>query len=291
MDVLRQDAVAVPQGGFSPELDAVDRPVSDRKSALPRKRVLGFDFVAADSLAGLTDELLAYRPVVAPGVEPLVATPNVDYVVKLARPESAALAQRLRSAEYVLPDGMPIVWASRVLGARLPARLPGSDLFTLLWTRLIAERRAVLVLAPSDDVAARLREAHPAACTVVPPFFDHEAQDEIRPIVDACVHEIVERDVEIVVTAISFPGQQKVAFGILDQLSELEHPLPLILMLGASPEFHLGLKKRAPVWMQRRGMEWLHRFASEPRRLFHRYFVEDVAFVRIVWREWRRQRA
>ena len=102
---------------------------------------------------------------------------------------------------------------------------------------------------------------------------------------------IDERNVEIVVTAISFPRQQTVAFGILDRLSELGRPLPLILLLGAAPEFHLGIKKRAPGWMQRWGMEWLHRFASEPRRLFHRYFVEDVRFVRIVWREWKRQRA
>ena len=52
----------------------------------------------------------------------------------------------------------------------------------------------------------------------------------------------------------------------------------------------LGLKKQAPRWVQRAGLEWFFRFVQEPRRLFRRYFIDDVAFFPLVWREWRRVR-
>jgi N-acetylglucosaminyldiphosphoundecaprenol N-acetyl-beta-D-mannosaminyltransferase len=62
------------------------------------------------------------------------------------------------------------------------------------------------------------------------------------------------------------------------------------MLVGASPDFAVGLAKRAPRWMQRLGVEWLHRLAGDPRRLAKRYLVDDVAFVRLVWREWRARR-
>ena len=63
-----------------------------------------------------------------------------------------------------------------------------------------------------------------------------------------------------------------------------------MLLLGASPDFTLGLTRRAPEWMQRYGLEWIYRLGLEPRRLAKRYLVDDVAFLPLVWREWRASR-
>ena len=64
-----------------------------------------------------------------------------------------------------------------------------------------------------------------------------------------------------------------------------------MLLLGASAEFHVGLQRRAPEWMQRFGLEWVYRLLSNPRRLAKRYLVDDVAFGPMVWREWRARRS
>ena len=92
---LRHRALTAPSrtraSAYASREMAVRTDIVRRSSALPRKRILGFDFVAADSLATVVEELLAYRPVVAPAAEPLVVTPNADYIVKLARPELAEL--------------------------------------------------------------------------------------------------------------------------------------------------------------------------------------------------------
>jgi N-acetylglucosaminyldiphosphoundecaprenol N-acetyl-beta-D-mannosaminyltransferase len=59
--------------------------------------------------------------------------------------------------------------------------------------------------------------------------------------------------------------------------------------MGASYEFYLNLKKRAPKFWQKTGMEWFYRFTQEPGRLFRRYFVDDMQFFPIVWREFRKK--
>jgi N-acetylglucosaminyldiphosphoundecaprenol N-acetyl-beta-D-mannosaminyltransferase len=61
--------------------------------------------------------------------------------------------------------------------------------------------------------------------------------------------------------------------------------------VGGSFDVTAGVLKRAPLWMQDSGLEWLFRLAQEPRRLWRRYLVEDMAFFRLVWREWRARRS
>jgi N-acetylglucosaminyldiphosphoundecaprenol N-acetyl-beta-D-mannosaminyltransferase len=78
-------------------------------------------------------------------------------------------------------------------------------------------------------------------------------------------------------------------------MDAIEERLPdlsdvVVLSVGASFEMLAGVRWRAPEWIQRIGMEWFVRFLQEPRRLFRRYFIEDVAFFGLIWREWRRTR-
>ncbi|HEX7747766.1 MAG TPA: WecB/TagA/CpsF family glycosyltransferase, partial [Bordetella sp.] len=66
-------------------------------------------------------------------------------------------------------------------------------------------------------------------------------------------------------------------------------PGGIILCAGMAMMFAIGMQRRAPLWMQRSGLEWLWRMGSEPRRMVRRYLVEDVKFLGLFWREWRRR--
>jgi N-acetylglucosaminyldiphosphoundecaprenol N-acetyl-beta-D-mannosaminyltransferase len=256
---------------------------------LRRVHLFGYDLVAEPSIDPVVTEVLGWTGSPA-GEEPVVCTPNVDDIVKLTRAEHAELGVRLRSAQFQLPDGMPLVWASRLLGSAVPARLAGSDLFNEVWTGLRDSGRGIVVIAPNDEVARLLEAEHPGCATVVPPFFDASVPEEVAPLVTECLAALDKSGASHLVTGISFPKQQAIGFAVIDACRAEGRPAPLVMFLGASPEFYLGIKKRAPRWMQRAGLEWFHRFISEPRRLFHRYFVDGPKFAVIVWREWRTKR-
>ncbi len=256
---------------------------------MKRVELFGLPFVAAPDHAQLVREVLAWEPMEQKdGKLPLLSTPNVDQVVKLHRAENAELFGHVANAAFVLPDGQPIVWVSRwKKNDRLPARLAGSDLFPALWKELVANARPVFMVLPNEEVAATLRAQNPAMRHVVPPFYGHDdvaARDRLAGSITA---ELLRAPVPLVFMGLGFPKQEWLALEVIKRLGEHQTPMPLFLLLGASFEFHTGMKKRAPAIWQKLGLEFLHRFLSEPRRMFRRYFVEDLAFFRLALRELR----
>ncbi len=250
---------------------------------LPTRNLFGLDFVAVDDVSTVADSLLTDAERRAPGWT-CVVTPNVDHLVRYERsPVDAAVA---RASTTVLPDGMPIVWASRLLGEPLPSRLTGSDLFSVMWPRWIADLTPVLVVASNEDVAARLRQEHPAAVTLVPPVFDESDDSQIAGLAVEIDEEARRVGARFVVIGISMPKHHRLASRLEKLWTGLDSPTPTVMLLGASAEMYLGLTSRAPVWMQRSGLEWLHRLFSDPRRMAKRYLVDDVAFLGIVRRAW-----
>lgn len=247
------------------------------------RRLLGLDFVDDVSVDATVDRLLASQS--DPDTEPVVFTPNVDTVVRLGELEPHGLADRLRNARYILPDGQPIVWLSRLLDKPLQARLAGADLVPPLWRRIVAEDRRAMVVAASDDVATALRAELPSLATHVPPMFDHTDSWAVADVVRDCAALIDDTDPEFVFVGISYPKQQLLAFALIDHLRRQGRQPPVFLLIGGSFEMYVGRTPRAPVWLQRAGAEWFYRFLLEPRRLFRRYFVEDVRFLSIAAQE------
>ena len=109
-------------------------------------------------------------------------------------------------------------------------------------------------------------------------------------IVGATADVLDRADPEFVFVGISYPKQQLLAFALIDQLRQQGRRPPVFLLIGGSFDMYVGRTPRAPAWMQRVGAEWFFRFLLEPRRLFRRYFVEDVRFLSIVGRELRTAR-
>lgn len=257
---------------------------------MKRVELFGLPFISAPDHDGVVEEVLAWPlPALHPDELPLLSTPNVDQVVKLHRPGNEAMLAIIRRARFVLPDGQPIVWVgNRIKGKELPARLAGSDLFPALWRRLAQDRRPVYMVLANEAIGQALRKENEAMRWMVPPFYALGDADSERKVAEQVCRELLERPVPLVFIGLGFPKQERLALAVLDLLKKHDAPQPLFLLLGASFEFHAGLKKRAPMIWRRLGLEFFHRFLSEPRRMFRRYFVDDLQFFRLAWKELRR---
>ncbi|TWT85924.1 putative N-acetylmannosaminyltransferase [Posidoniimonas polymericola] len=212
----------------------------------------------------------------------LVFTPNVDHVVQLSH--SRDLRDAYRSAGLVLADGWPIVTASRWLGKSLPCRVPGSEFVPQLLATSRSDRPArVFLLGGAEGVpevaAERIVEQWPSVDIVgvdSPPFgFEHDDAEE-------------ERIVELVADA--EPDLLVVGFGAPKQELWLARTRPRLhakvaVAAGATIDFLAGRQTRAPRWVQRCRMEWLHRLATNPRRLAGRYLQDAIVFPQLVLRE------
>jgi N-acetylglucosaminyldiphosphoundecaprenol N-acetyl-beta-D-mannosaminyltransferase len=258
-------------------------------NSVARQRVLGLNFISANSEEDVAEMLLSGGDPDRSADLPVVLTPNVDIIVRMARGGASAEAAALR-AQYVLPDGAPVVWASRLLGCPLPARLAGSTLFSIMWPRLSGHRRVVVVASRQETVDRLGGPTDTSRFLVAPQLSDHRSAD-----LDAFVASILETcrgfNPEFVFIGLPYPKQQTVAHRVLDDWTADMGQRPITLMMGGSAEMYVGLQTRAPEWMQRFGLEWFFRFLQEPRRLFKRYFVDDTLFALIVWRAWRSVRS
>jgi N-acetylglucosaminyldiphosphoundecaprenol N-acetyl-beta-D-mannosaminyltransferase len=222
------------------------------------RQVLGFDFVDDVSLDATVERLLASQP--HDGREPIVFTPNVDTVVHMWELERSGVAHRLRNARYILPDGQPIVWASRMLGQPLGSRLAG------------------------------LQAEMPSLGVYVPPVFDADDPVAFAAVVRAAAEVLEQTSPEFVFLGISFPKQQLLALALIDHVRRQGGEPPVFLCIGGGLELHVGRHRRAPRWVRRAGGEWFFRFLLEPRRLFYRYFVKDLRFLPIMRLELRAAR-
>jgi N-acetylglucosaminyldiphosphoundecaprenol N-acetyl-beta-D-mannosaminyltransferase len=204
-------------------------------------------------------------------------TPNLHHMQAFARGCDADVYARSASLpRLVVADGMPLIWASRLRGTPLPERVAGSNLIWSLTARA-AERGASIFLLGGNPGAAeacaeRMRAEYPrvriAGLMSPPQGFeqDERALDEI-------VAGLRSAAPDIVYLALGFPKQEELALKLAPEL-----PTTWFVGVGISFSFVAGQVQRAPRWMQRAGLEWLHRLAQEPRRLFRRYLVDGLPF-------------
>lgn len=260
----------------------ITRSIEDRP--FPTVDLFDLPFIDAPSEQCVADHLATITSADVPLDQlPIVVTPNVDIVVQLERSKRRGLRARLAHAAYVLPDGAPVVWTSRWAGTPLQARLAGSTVFSQWWPQIAAAGRSVVVYCSSEAVKVGLEAEHPGATVVVAPMID-TSDEQIGDVADAIVRDALAVDAEYCVVCIGHPKDSLIALAVNDRWPGPGRA-PLTLCLGASAELHLGIKKRAPEWAQKYGLEWLIRFAQEPRRMFHRYFVRDLGFFPMAFRE------
>jgi len=209
-----------------------------------------------------------------------VVTPNVDHICTVHRND--AFAEAYRHANLVLADGMPVLWASRLLGAPLREKISGSDLIVWLTEFAAHKGHSVFLFGAAEgvaDAAAReLKNRFPAlkiAGTHCPPLGFETNPESNETSLDA----IRAANPDICFVALGSPKQE-----LWMHACHASSGARLMIGVGASFDFLSGRVRRAPRFMQTAGFEWLWRLCREPRRLWKRYLVDDLLFFQLVWR-------
>jgi len=203
-----------------------------------------------------------------------VVTLNLDHLRRCWT--DPAYETCVREADLRIADGMPLVWASRLQRTPLPERVAGSDLIFKLSQALAEQRRSVFLLGgdpgTAEATARVLSSKYPGlviAGTSCPPIgFENDAQkcQEIASL-------LTESDPDVVFVALGSPKQEYL-------IRRLRRLLPATWWIGVgiSFSFACGHIKRAPAWMRRIGLEWVHRMLQDPARLFRRYLLAGLPF-------------
>jgi N-acetylglucosaminyldiphosphoundecaprenol N-acetyl-beta-D-mannosaminyltransferase len=216
-------------------------------------------------------------------MDSLVETRETGYVC--AAPVHALMVARddpemleaLHRATLVVPDGMPLVWASNLLGERMSDRVYGPELMSRYSDRCAARGHRVWLYGGRDQGALaqltlRLRQRHPGISIVggwSPPFRPLTKQEE-----DELIEQINQDQPDVLWVGIGVPKQEKWMMRMRERLD-----VPVMCGVGAAFDFHAGRVSMAPRWMQDRGLEWVYRIGQEPRRLLKRYLTTNPRFV------------
>lgn len=236
----------------------------------PRVSVLGVGVsaIGMDEAVGTIGRWIAERS------RSYVCVTGVHGVMESQR--DPALCRIHNRAGMVTPDGMPLVWLLKHAGHRHADRVYGPDLMEAVFARSAAHGWTHYLYGSSEESLARLEanllNRFPGARIVgrfSPPF---------RPLTEAEDAGIVARinasGADIVWVGLSTPKQERWMAAHRDRLAP-----PVLIGVGAAFDFHAGLKKQAPRFVQRSGFEWLFRMATEPRRLWKRYATNNPQFV------------
>lgn len=202
---------------------------------------------------------------------------NVDKLVKASR--DAELRNVINECALISADGMPVVWASRLLGKGLQERVAGIDLFEALMKRSSDHGWRVFLLGAEEDVVADVKSIYErkyAGLTIAGYRNGYWAPNEEAGVVG----QIKESRPDLLFVAISSPKKEQ----FLGKY-QAELKIPFAMGVGGTFDVAAGKVRRAPLWMQKSGLEWFYRFLQEPRRMFKRYFIDDVAFLRLLVRE------
>ena len=199
---------------------------------------------------------------------------DVNGIVECQR--DSALKDIHKRAALVTPDGMPVVWWGRLTGHADVNRVAGSDLMMEICRRSVEFGFRHFFFGGeegvAEDLARKLGARFPGLSVVgtwTPPFRSLTVEERAQVI------EAINRSgADIVWVGLGAPKQERFMADIAPELTGA-----VLVGVGAAYDFLSGRKPRAPRWLQRSGLEWLFRLATEPRRLWRRYLVNNSVFL------------
>lgn len=238
-----------------------------------RKRLLGLDF-SAIGMDALLDAAMAHVRDKEPAS---VVFLNTDVVLRSEKDD--VLRKMIGCAEYVLADGMPLIWISKLFRRPLPEKVSGSDFVPLLCRRAAEEGVSVFFVGGSETAlekaCARLREQCPGlrvdGCS--PPWGFEQDPGQVETVCQA----VRRAAPDILIVCLGCPKQERFVYECRERCGAT-----VSVCAGATVNFLAGTVKRCPAWMSQVGLEWFYRFTQEPKRLFRRYFIDDMQIVRLI---------
>lgn len=206
----------------------------------------------------------------------VLVTPNVDHLVKLQR--DRVFYEVYQEAEWVVCDSKILYLLSKLLKRPLPEAIPGSSFFTSYYMYHKDDPNCrIFLLGAKEGIAAKAMQRinEKAGRKIVvgahsPSFGFEKNEKECEELID-----IVNRSgANVLLVGVGAPKQEKWIMKYRKRMPGVD----LFMALGATIDFEAGTLKRAPAFWQKIGMEWLYRCIKEPKRLFKRYFVDDMQF-------------
>lgn len=220
------------------------------------------------------------------GESAYVVTCNVDHLIKLRKDEQ--FRQVYSEAGSIVADGMPLVWASKILRKPLKRRVSGADLLNQLGQKLENRGYRMFFLGASEGVAEKAKQqlllTFPNLQIVGThsPSYGFEKNDEEN---ERIIEMIREAKPDIVWVGVGAPKQEKWIHS-----HHQRYGPSLSIGVGATFDFISGHVKRAPLRIQKLGLEWLWRLFQEPKRLWKRYLIDDMQFLGLLIKEMKKER-
>lgn len=203
---------------------------------------------------------------------------NVDVVLKIEHDQY--LKKITDNADMVLVDGQPLVWISNWHKHPVKAKISGSDLVPKMCEVAVKKGYTMYIIGGKDGIAEKAKENLERELpdikilgTYAPPFGFEKDQKEL----DKINTMITEAHPDILIACFGCPKQEKWIYE-----NYQKYDATVSICAGATVDFLAGNIDRAPKWMSDHGLEWFYRFTKEPKRLFKRYFVDDVEILKLV---------
>lgn len=205
---------------------------------------------------------------------------NVDVVMKMENDDY--LRRISNEADMVLVDGKPLIWISKLYKRQIKEKVSGSDLVPQMCKRAADENYIIFIIGGKDGVAEqakkKLEQKFPGiriVGTYAPPLGFENDESEL----DKINQMITDAHPDLLIGCLGCPKQEKWIYE-----NYMKYDATVSVCAGATVDFLAGNIKRAPRWMSDHGLEWFYRFLQEPKRMFKRYFLDDVKILRLIFK-------
>ncbi|PGW34034.1 glycosyltransferase [Bacillus cereus] len=197
--------------------------------------------------------------------------------------DNERLREIVQGCNFINADGQSIVWAAKLLGRPLPERVTGIDIMEELVKKSAEKGYRIFFFGAKEEVVTKTMEHYQ---TLYPSlqvagyrngYFKEDEEQEV-------VEQIRESKADVLFVAFSSPAKEYFLNKYGPNLN-----VPFCMGVGGSFDVIAGITERAPVWMQKSGLEWFYRFIQEPGRMWKRYLVGNSRFLALLYKEWRKK--
>lgn len=226
----------------------------------------------------MEETIKTIEEMIAVGKSGYVVPINVDVVMKIE--SDSYLKEITDHADMVLVDGKPLIWISKWHKCPVKTKISGSDLVPLLCKNSAKTGYSIFLLGGREGIAEKakrnLKQDYPGinvVGTYSPPIGFEKDKNEL----DKINSMITNVHPDILIVCFGCPKQEKWIYE-----NYQKYDAKVSICAGATVDFLAGNINRAPKWMSEHGLEWFYRFLQEPKRMFKRYFVDDVKILGLI---------
>lgn len=212
----------------------------------------------------------------------VIAFANVDVIIRAEK--DAYLREILKKSNYTLADGKPLLWISQLYKKPICEKISGSDFVPCLCKMAEREQFSVFFLGGAQGVAEKavrnLLDTYPAM-KIAGTYSPEKGFEKDQLQLEIIRKKISDAAPDILIVCLGCPKQEKFIYENM-----AEYDAVLSVCAGATIDFMAGNVRRCPRWVSDVGLEWFFRVLMEPRRLFKRYFIDDIAIVKLIFKYW-----